>query len=98
MSNKWILRAFGVSGISVKRAVKRYQEEGIEGFYPEKKTRGAVVLSTTVLKQARQLLDEGQEPAGTADQSAVKRDTPSKAIRAGRLCKTVKKTVNADQE
>jgi hypothetical protein len=28
-----IVRAFGVTPISVKRAVKRYQEQGVQGFY-----------------------------------------------------------------
>lgn len=32
-----IVRAFGVSAISVKRAVKRFQEEGPQGFYSDKK-------------------------------------------------------------
>lgn len=86
-----IVRAFGVSAISVKRAVKRFQEEGPQGFYVEKKTRGAAVLTAKVLQQAQQLLDQGLEPSEVADQLAIKRDTLSKAIRAGRLHKPVKK-------
>ncbi|TXL23624.1 hypothetical protein BMR03_01330, partial [Methylococcaceae bacterium HT2] len=39
-----IVRAFGVTPISVKRAVKLYQEEGVQGFYAEKKTRGTAVV------------------------------------------------------
>jgi len=31
-----IVRAFGVSSISVKRWVKRYREAGIEGFFTKK--------------------------------------------------------------
>jgi predicted site-specific integrase-resolvase len=38
------------------------------------------------------LLDEGWEPAEVADRLGVKRDTFSKAVRAGRLHKPVKKT------
>ena len=87
-----IVRAFGVTPISVKRAVKRYQEEGVRGFYAEKKTRGAVVLTDEVLQQAQRLLSEGQEPYDVADQLDVKRDTLSKAIRAGRLHRSEKKT------
>jgi predicted transcriptional regulator len=86
-----IVRAFGVTPISVKRAVKRFKEEGVQGFYAEKKTRGAVVLTDEVLLQAQQLLSEGQESYDVADQLGVKRDTLSKAIRAGRLHRTVKK-------
>ena len=86
-----IVRAFGVSAISVKRAVKRYQEEGPQGFYTEKKTRGPVVLTDSVMEQAQRLLNEGLEPSEVADQLSIKRDTFSKAIRAGRLHKNDKK-------
>jgi predicted transcriptional regulator len=86
-----IVRAFGVTPISVKRAVKRYKEEGIQGFYAEKKTRGAAVLTDDVLQQAQRLLSEGQEYYDVADQLNVKRDTLRKAIRAGRLHQTTKK-------
>jgi hypothetical protein len=86
-----IVRAFGVTPISVKRAVKCFQEEGPQGFYTEKHRRGATVLTPDVLKQAQQLLDNGLEPYEVADQLAIKRDTLSKAVRAKRLHKTVKK-------
>ena len=86
-----IVRAFGVTPISVKRAVKRYNEEGVRGFYAEKKTRGAVVLTDDILQQAQRLLSEDQEYYDVADQLNVKRDTLRKAIRAGRLHLTVKK-------
>ena len=86
-----IVRAFGVTPISVKRAVKRFKEEGVQGFYAEKKTRGAVVLTDDVLLQAQQLLSAGQESYDVADQLGVKRDTLSKAIRAGRLHSLAKK-------
>ena len=65
----------------------------MQGFYAEKKTRGAAVLTDEVLLQAQQLLSEGQEPYDVADQLDVKRDTFSKAIRAGRLHKTAKKKI-----
>jgi len=86
-----IVRAFGVTPISVKRAVKLYQEEGVQGFYAERKTRGAAVLTDDVLLNAQQYLNEGQEPCDVADQLSIKRDTFSKAIRAGRLHNTKKK-------
>ena len=37
-----IVNAFGVTALSVVRAVKRYRELGAGGFYAKKKTRGAV--------------------------------------------------------
>ena len=92
MSNKWISSVHLESlPISVKRAVKCYKEQGIPGFYAEKNTRGPAVLTEKVLLTAQQLLSEGLEPCDVADQLNIKRDTFSKAIRAGRLHKNSKK-------
>ncbi len=86
-----IARAFGVPSISVKRAVKLYREQGPKAFYAGRKTRGPAVLTPAVLEQAQQLLDEGLETPEVADRLAIKRDTLSKAVRAGRLHKPAKK-------
>ena len=86
-----ISRAFGVTLISVKRAVKRYREQGPSGFYAEPKRRGPVVLTAAVLDEAQGLLDEGLETSEAAERLDVKRDTLAKAIRAGRLYKPKKK-------
>ncbi len=86
-----IARAFGVSPISVKRAVKRYRKQGLKGFYDQRKTRGPAVLTPPVLEKAQQLLDEGLEAPEVADRLGIKRDTLSKAVRAGRLHKRAKK-------
>jgi len=86
-----VARAFGVTLISVKRAVKRYREKGVVGFYQEAKRRGPAVLTTEVLERAQALLDEGLETSAVAAQLGVKRDTLAKAIRAGRLRKPAKK-------
>ena len=87
-----IARAFGVSKISIKRSVKRYQESGPKGFYTPRKTRGASVLTPVVLIQAQQLLDDEIEPSDVADQLNIKRDTLGKAILAGRLHKPKKRS------
>jgi transposase-like protein len=87
-----IARAFGVPKISLKRAVKRYREEGPRGFYAPRKRRGPAVLTPAVLAEAQPLLDEGLETAQVADRLGIKRDTLSKAVRAGRLHQGVKKT------
>jgi transposase-like protein len=87
-----IARAFGVPKISLKRAVKRYRAEGPRGFYAPRKRRGPAVLTPAVLAEAQQLLDEGLETAQVADRLGIKRDTLSKAVRAGRLHQAVKKT------
>jgi len=86
-----IVRAFGVTKISMKRAVKRYREQGPKGFYAQRKSRGSSVLTPPVIKQAQELLDDGLEAPEVADQLGIKRDTFSKAVRAGRLHKPAKK-------
>ena len=88
-----IMRAFGVSKISLKRSVKRYREQGPKGFYTPRKRRGPAVLTQTVLAEAQQWLDEGLETSEVADRLSIKRDTLAKAVRAGRLHKAAKKTL-----
>ena len=61
-----ISRAFGVTLISVKRAVKIYREKGVSGFYEEPKRRGAAVLTGEVLQEAQERLDEGLETSEVA--------------------------------
>ncbi len=86
-----IVRAFGVTPISVKRSVKLYREEGPRGFYKQKTKRGAAILTPTVLEQVQQFLSNHEEVADIAAKLGIKVDTLSKAIRAGRLHKPVKK-------
>ena len=50
------------------------------------------MLTPEVLKQAQELLDQGQTLRAVAAQLQVKYDTLRKAVRAGRLHETVKKT------
>ena len=63
-----IVRAFGVTKISVKRAVKRYREQGPKSFYLPRKRRGPAVLTAPVLAEAQRLFDAGLETAEVADQ------------------------------
>jgi transposase-like protein len=86
-----IARAFGITLISVKRAVKLYRDKGVSGFYEEPNRRGPAVLTAGVLKEAQERLDEGLETSEVAERLGVKRDTLAKAIRAGRLHKRTKK-------
>jgi transposase-like protein len=88
-----IARAFGVSLISVKRAVKCYRDKGPEGFYAPRGRRGPAVLTAPVLASAQALLDEGQSVAKVAQELGLKRDTLAKAVAAGRLHKGVKKSL-----
>jgi len=86
-----IARAFGIPKVTVKRAVKVYREVGPRGFYQPRKRRGAAVLTPAVLAEAQQLLDEGVASSAVADRLGIKRDTLSKAVRAGRLAVRLKK-------
>ena len=78
-------RVFGVPLVTVKRAIKRFRDEGPRGFYAEKKTRGAAVLTEPVLAEAQRLLDDGRSVKEVATQLELKSDTLGKAVRAGRL-------------
>jgi transposase-like protein len=86
-----LCRAFGVSAISIKRAVKLYRKKGPAGFYEQRRYRGAAVLTDTVLAEAESLLSKEWNVAETAKQLGLKKDTLRKALKAGRL-HTVKKT------
>lgn len=86
-----ICRAFSVNPINVKRAVKKYREQGAAGFYTPCTTRGASVLTPEVLKEAQRLLDQGEEVSHVAETIAVKRNTLNKAILDKRLHKPTKK-------
>jgi predicted transcriptional regulator len=88
-----IVRAFGVTKISVKRSVKLFKNEGIKGFYKQKKTRGAAVLTPSVIEQVQQLLNEHEEVANIALKLDLKANTLSKAIGAGHLYKPAKKKI-----
>jgi transposase-like protein len=86
-----IIRAFGVSKMSVLRAVKKYQQDGPAGFYAPRRSRGPAVLTPPVMTEAQRLLDEGRDLAEVAAQLGIKHDTLSKAARAGRLHEAKKK-------
>ena len=80
-----IVKAFGVSANAVKRAVKLYQEGGVEAFYRPRGTRAANVITADVIAQAEDLLRRGRARSEVADQLGIKRNTLSKAIQQGRL-------------
>lgn len=86
-----ICRAFGVSSISVKRAVKLYRQKGVTGFFEQPRRRGAAVLIPEVLRKVQDLLDEGLEIPEIANRLGLLADTLHKAVRAGKLHKSLKK-------
>jgi len=86
-----ITRAFGVTAISVKRAVKRYRERGPQGFYAPRPTRGAAVLIEPVVAEIEEFLDAGLSEGDIAGRLGLKPDTLRKAVRAGRVRAPAKK-------
>jgi hypothetical protein len=80
-----IVKAFGVSPISVKRSVKQYREEGIQSFYRPRPTRSGTVMTPQVIGQAQDLLNQGNSRGETARQLGIKYDTLRKAVNQGRL-------------
>jgi transposase-like protein len=92
-----IIRAFGVTPISVKRWVKVYRERGPRGFYAPRVTRGPAVLVDSVIAQAEEALADGSDVASVARQLNVKLNTLQKAIRAGRVRMPAKKNSQAPE-
>jgi hypothetical protein len=88
-----IIRAFGVTSISVKRSVKIYREKGPKGFYAPRVTRGPAVLIKAVIGEAEELLADGASEAEVAEKLGLKLNTLQKAIRAGRVRRPIKKKV-----
>ncbi len=84
-SQSEVVRAFGVSKISVKRYVKCYREEGSSGFFKARKTRSSAVLTPEVLRDIQGRLTEGQPISRICSAKGLKVDTVKKAIRDGRL-------------
>lgn len=83
-----IARAFGIAQVNVKRAVRRYREQGASGFYtPRRGRRGPALLTPEVVKKLQDLLDAGVPTAQAARELNLKPDTVRKAVLAGRLQK-----------
>jgi hypothetical protein len=90
---KEIVKTFGVPSITVKRYVKVFREQGIEGFYETKPRRSsASVLKGEVLDRARVMLEQGRSLPDVAGELEALGNTLHKAIRAGRLPAPQKKT------
>ena len=75
-----IVRAFGVTKVSVKRAVKKFREEGTQSFFQPRKSRGASVLTPAVLQQAQILFDQEKSISDVALELGIKKNTLSKAV------------------
>ena len=86
-----IVKAFGVSTISVKRHVKKYGEGGPGMFFKERSVRKFAVLTPAVLTRAQGLLNEGKSRYEVSEYLCIKSDTLYRAIRSGRLVEFKKK-------
>jgi transposase len=93
-----IVRAFGISSISMKRHVKKFRTGGSNAFFAPHRKRQPRVLTPEVLKRAQELLAEGQPRSAVAKELDVKLDTLNKAVRAGRLVEPLKKTAQQAQK
>ena len=90
-----IIRAFGVTSISVKRSVKTYREKGPKGFYAPRVTRGAAVLVEDVVGEIEGRLVGGATAAEIAKDLGLKLNTIQKAMREGRIRAPIKKNPTA---
>ncbi len=80
-----LVRAFGVTPISVKRGVKKYRTGGASAFYVQPKGRGPSKLTAEVLSQAQDLLNDDKSTGEIAAALSLKPNTIRKAICEGKL-------------
>lgn len=93
-----IVKAFGISAISMKRYVKKYREGGPAAFFEKPQRRGATVLTPEVMEKAQRLFHDGASRKEVAEKLGVKKDTLGKAVGEGRLVEYKKKRGDGDQE
>ncbi len=93
-----IVRAFGVTPISVKRGVKKYRDGGVPAFYEARKGRGRSKLTIDVLKRAQAFLDDGKSSIEIGAALDLKPNTIRKAISEGALTRSVKKKSQENQK
>jgi hypothetical protein len=79
-------RAFGVTAISVKRALKQYRNEGLSSFFVSQRPKVVPrVLTLEMRERVQALLDDGQTPRAIGIRLGLKADTIRNAIEDGRL-------------
>jgi len=81
-----IERAFGVSAISVKRALKQYRSGGARSFFERTRTvREGPVMTPARLVEIQRLIDQGLSDRQIAERLGLKRDTIYRTVKDGRL-------------
>lgn len=86
-----IVRAFGISSISMKRYVKKLREKGASGFFEKPRGRRATVLTPEVVSEAQTMLTEGRGVEDVAEELGINILTIRKAVSEGRLHRAEKK-------
>ncbi len=86
-----IIKAFGVSAISVKRHVKKFREGGPGVFFQPRSARKTSVLTPEVLRCAQEMLNERKSCHEVSEDLCIKPDTLYRAIHAGKLVELKKK-------
>ncbi len=86
-----IVKAFGVSSISVKRHVKKYREGGPGIFFQKRNGRKATVLTKERLYEAQEMLNKGKSREDVSESLGIKSDTLYRAINTGRLVEVKKR-------
>ncbi len=89
-----IIKAFGVSAISVKRHVKKFREGGPGAFFQQRSERKTSVLTPEVLRRAQEMLNERKSRQEVSAELSIKPDTLYRAIHTGKLVE-LKKKLNA---
>ena len=84
VKQKEIVKAFGISAISVKRYVKRHMKCGSKGFFRQAKARSAHVLTADIKEKVQKLLEKGQTASEIGRKLNIKSSTIRKAIKRGR--------------
>jgi transposase len=84
-----IVRAFNVSKISVKRAVKKYRKAGgnVKFFFKSRKGRGALVLTAEKIREIEEYMRTGKSISDISKIMLIKADTIKKSISAGKIKK-----------
>jgi len=85
-----LVRLFGVSPDSVKRAVKLYQDQAPGGLWRPPRRRGVSVLTAEVLAQVQAALDAGQGLSAIAREQQLNPSTLNKAVHVGWLHRPAK--------
>jgi len=85
-----VIRAFGVSPISVKRGVKKYRSGGPGAFYQQANGRGPSKLTADIIADAQSLLNAGESASAVAEELGLKPNTVIKTIGQGKLTRPKK--------